>query len=133
MTVELFTTCDFAQESVGKLTVVGAFDAITVREFPAMHPYLCIAARVRFPVYELGQKQVRIEISDAEGTQLAPAMDGRISVDGIGGDSACTNLTLNLFNLRLEREGTWKVSLSLDGQERASIPLYVRRLAVPAR
>lgn len=129
MVVELFVACDFAQEAVGKLTVVGAFDAITVRDFPAIHPYMCIAARIRFPVYELGQKAVNVAIVNGNGDFLAPPMDGKISIDGIGGDSACTNLTLNLFNLRLEREGSWKVVLSIDGQERAAIPLYIRKLA----
>lgn len=129
MTVEVLAACDFAQDAFGKLTMVGAFDAITVREFPAVHPYLCIAMRLRFPVYEMGQRSIRVEIRDAQGDQLAPAMDGSVRIDGIGGDSACANLTLNLFNLRLEREGRWQIVLSVDGQERASVPLFVRKLA----
>ncbi|HPE35975.1 MAG TPA: hypothetical protein PK625_02425 [Spirochaetales bacterium] len=127
MTVEVLTLCDFAQDMMGKLTVVGCFDAVTVREFPATHPLLCVAARIRFPVYELGAHQVSVDITDADGAQLVPPLKGELNVNGIGGDSACANMTLNLFNLRLEHEGSWRVSLAIDGQERAHIPLFVRR------
>lgn len=123
----MLALCDFAQDAQGKLTVVGAFDAITVRSFPTVHPLLCVAARIRFPVYELGSHDVRIEIADASGERLAPALDGKMSVDGIGGDSACANLAVNLFNLRLEREGNYRLALAIDGQDRASIPLYIRK------
>ena len=56
-----------------------------------------------------------------------PPLLGSMTVDGIGGDSACTNLTLNLMNLRWEREGTWRVTLFIDGQEQAQLPLFVRK------
>lgn len=127
MQVELFTLCDYAQDALGKLTVVGAFDALTVKSFPVVHPFMCVAARIRFPVYELGNHDVRVEIRDAAGEPLVPPLLGSLAVNGIGGDSACTNLTLNLMNLRWEREGTWRVNLFIDGQERAQLPLYVRK------
>ncbi len=127
MHVELFALCDYAQESAGKLTALGIFDAISVREFPAIHPILCLCARIRFPVYELGQRSIHVEISDNQGQHLVPPLDGRVSIDGIGGDSACANVTLTLFNIKMERECSWRVSLSVDGQERAAIPLYIRK------
>lgn len=132
MNVEVLALCDFAQDAMGKLTVVGAFDAITVREFPSIHPLMCVAARIRFQVYELGAHAMRIEIIDASGDRLAPPLDGSMNVNGIGGDSACANMALNIVNARVEREGSWKLVLSIDGQERASVPLYIRK-AKPQR
>jgi hypothetical protein len=132
MHVEILALCDFAQDAMGKLNVIGAFDAITVREFPSVHPLMCVAARIRFQVYELGNHEMRIEIVDNEGNRLAPPLDGQMGVNGIGGDSACANLALNIANLRVEREGSWKLALSIDGQERASVPLYIRK-ALPHR
>ena len=127
MTIEIFGLCDFAQDAYGKLTLIGAFDAITVREFPAIHPFMCVAARICFPIYELGEHTVRVEIKDPDGGYLVPALDGKLALNGIGGDSACANLTLNLMNLHFRNETSWRVSLAIDGQEKATIPLYIRK------
>jgi len=123
----MLALCDFAQDVMGKLHVVGAFDAITVRDFPSVHPLMCVAARVRFQVYELGAHDVRIELVGNDGDRLAPVLEGSLNVNGIGGDSACANMALNIFNLRVEREGSWRLVFSIDGQERASVPLFVRK------
>lgn len=127
MHVEILALCDFAQDSMGKLNVVGAFDAITVHGFPSVHPLMCVAARIRFQVYELGTHEVRMDLVDNAGERLAPSLEGSLNVNGIGGDSACANMALNIVNLRLEREGSWRLVFSIDGQERASVPLYVRK------
>ncbi len=130
MTVEVFTLCDFAQDNLGKLTIIGAFDALTVKDFPAVHPFMCVAARIRFAVYELGSHAIRVDIRAPGGEALLPALEGSMSVNGIGKDSACANLTLNLMNVRWETEGSWNVALSIDGHERAQIPLYVRKASM---
>lgn len=127
MQIEVLALCDFAQDVLGKLTVIGAFDAITAREFPSTHPLLCVAARIRFQVYELGRHEVRVELVDASGERMVPPVEGVMNVNGIGGGSACANMALNLANLRLEREGSWKLALFVDDQERASVPLFIRR------
>ena len=127
MQVEMLALCDYAQDVLGKLTVIGAFDAITAREFPSTHPLLCVAARIRFQVYELGRHEVRVELVDASGERMVPPVEGVMNVNGIGGGSACANMALNLANLRLEREGSWKLALFVDDQERASVPLFIRR------
>ncbi len=130
MTVEVFTLCDFAQDNLGKLTIIGAFDALTVKEFPAVHPFMCVAARIRFAVYELGSHAIKVDIRSPEGEALLPSLEGSMSVNGIGRDSACANLTLNLMNVRWAKEGSWNIVLSIDEQERAGIPLYVRKAPV---
>ncbi|MFH2113275.1 MAG: hypothetical protein ABIJ86_02050 [Spirochaetota bacterium] len=127
MTIEILGLCDFAQDAYGKLTLVGAFDAITVHDFPAVHPFMCVAARIRFPIYELGEHTVRVEIIGPDGSFLVPPMDGKLAVNGIGGDSACANLTLNLMNLHLKDETSWRINLAIDGHEKAMIPLYIRK------
>jgi hypothetical protein len=129
MNVEILALCDFAQDALGKLTIVGAFDAITVRVTPSVHPLMSIATRVRFQVYELGAHTVRMELIDASGDRLAPPLDGLMNINGIGGDSACANLVLNMTNLRIEREGSWRLVLTIDDQERATVPLFIRRAA----
>ena len=131
MNVEMLALCDFAQDALGKLTIIGAFDAITIRETPSVHPLLSIAARVRFQVYELGTHTVRMELIDTSGDRLAPPLEGTMNINGIGGDSACANMVLNMSNLRIEHEGSWRLVLSIDDQERASVPLFIRRATAP--
>ena len=39
MDVQIASLCDAAQDYGGKLCLVGAFDTILVRQFPALHPF----------------------------------------------------------------------------------------------
>ncbi|MBL8968234.1 MAG: hypothetical protein JNG85_14605 [Spirochaetaceae bacterium] len=126
MTLELFALCDFAQEEGGKLTVLGLFDTLCAREFPANHALCCVAARLRFSVYELGNHDLRFSIRDADGRELIPPFEGSITVDGIGIDSAASNIALRLTNIPLPGEGRWRASLAVDGNEVGQIPLYIR-------
>ncbi|MCX7023008.1 MAG: hypothetical protein NT080_00115 [Spirochaetes bacterium] len=128
MTVEIFALCDFAQDVGGKLTVVGAFDTIFVRELPARHPLMSIALRLRFPVYELGDHAVRVTIRKSDGDLLIPAFEGKLKVNGIGNDSAVTDLAIHLNQVAFERTESLKIVLEADGAEAAVIPLYVRLL-----
>lgn len=127
MNVEVFALCDYAHDERGKLTVVGAFDALMLNELPAVHPLLCIALRLRFQVYELGSHEIMLTLKDENGQPAASPLRAGIEVNGIGRDSACANLALRLFNLRWEREGRWHFLLEIDGHEKAQLPLYVYR------
>ena len=126
MNVELFALCDYAQEEGGKLSILGLFDTLCAQEFPATHPLFCVAARLRFPVYELGSHEIRFAIRDAEGRDLLPPFEGSISVDGIGIDSAASNIALRLANVPLPGESSWRAILFVDGAEVAHTPLYLR-------
>lgn len=127
MTIELFSVCDFAQDMMGKLTLVGVFDSISVKNFPAVHPLLTIAIRIRYTIFEQGKHDVRIEIKDAQARELVPPFQSNINIATMNTDSVCTNLTLNLMNLKFDYETTWRITLFIDGQERANTPLYVRK------
>ncbi len=128
MNVELFALCDFAQDVAGKITVVGAFDSIFVREFPGRHPFMSIAVRLRFPVYELGEHSVRISLRGSNGDLVIPPFEGKLSVNGIGNDSAVTNLTIHMNQVTFERGDSLKFTLEVDGAEAATLPLYVRQM-----
>ncbi|HON89614.1 MAG TPA: hypothetical protein P5519_02860 [Spirochaetia bacterium] len=127
MIVELFSVCDFAQDVMGKLTLVGVFDSISVKNFPAVHPLLSIAIRIRYTIFEQGKHDVRIEIKDTQNRELVPAFQSSITISAMNSDSVCTNLTLNLMNLKFDYETTWRITLFIDAQERANIPLYIRK------
>jgi hypothetical protein len=127
MHVDIFTLCDFAQESGGKLTVVGAFDTVFARQFPAMHPYMCLAMRLRFYIHEEGTHPIRIEFAGPNGAEVVNPIEGELSVLDFAGSSRVVHSVFNFVSTPIEREGTIGITLSVDGREALTSPLYVRK------
>jgi len=130
--VETFVACDFAQDTQGKLTVVGAFDTITADAVPATHPFMCVATRIRFMIHELGRHEVTVEFLDPEGKQVAPPFKGSLDVSGLGTDSVAADLVLNHVGVRFGSFGKHEIRLLVDGEPRASAPVHVRRKNRPS-
>jgi hypothetical protein len=127
MDVEAFLLCDAATEQRGKLNVLGAFDTIFAKKVPAVHPACAVAARLRFSKVEQGEHAVRICVIDQDGKEVVPKLDGKVSVrvgDEVG--SAVINLILNFQRLKLPEYGEYRVDLAVDGEQKASLPLFVR-------
>jgi hypothetical protein len=127
MHVDIFTLCDFAQESGGKLTLVGAFDTVFARQFPAMHPFMCLAMRLRFYIHEEGTHPIRIEFAGQDGGTVVNPIEGELSVLDFSGSSRVVHSVFNFVNTPIEREGTIGITLTVDGREALTSPLYVRK------
>lgn len=127
MKAEVFVLCDFAQDSGGKLSLMGAFDTLMARQVPVVHPFMCVAIRLRFAVYELGKHTIRVEFHDPEDLLLIPPFDNSVKLESISDDSGVTGLILQLAQVKFEKFGKHRVKLLLDGAEIAEAPLYVRR------
>jgi len=126
MEIEAFLLCDAATEQQGKLNILGAFDNIWVRQLPVKHPACSIAARIRFDRIEEGNHSVKIQIIDEDGKNIAPKLEGSISVrTGPNFDSSATNLILNIQGLEFKQYGRYQIDLAVDGQLQASLPLRV--------
>jgi hypothetical protein len=128
MVIEVFSACDFAQDNHGKLTVVGAFDAINVKAFPAAHPLLCVAVRMRFFMHELGRHAVKVETLAPSGEAVIPPFEGSVDINNIGSDSTAINLVISHIGLRLNEPGKHELRLSVDGDPVGSLPLYVQKI-----
>jgi hypothetical protein len=127
MHVDIFTLCDFAQESGGKLTIVGAFDTVFARQFPAVHPYMCLAMRLRFYIHEEGSHPIKIEFAGPDGSEVLRPIEGELSVFDFTGSSRVAHSVFNFVSTPIEREGTIGITLSVDGREALTSPLYVRK------
>jgi len=127
MHVDVFTLCDFAQESAGKLTVVGAFDTVYARSFPAVHPFMCLAMRLRFYIHEGGTHPIKIEFSGTDGSEIVKPIEGELTVGDFSGSSRVVHSVFNFVNTSIEKEGTISITLSVDGREALTSPLYVRK------
>ncbi len=128
MTADVFTLCDFAQESDGKLTIVGAFDTIYARRFPAVHPSMCLAVRLRFYIHEAGKHAIRIVFAGPDGNEAIKAIDGEAAVKDFTGSSRVIHSVFTLVNTPIEREGTLNITLTVDDRELLTSPLYAKKI-----
>ncbi|MBU4198808.1 MAG: hypothetical protein KKG09_04150 [Verrucomicrobia bacterium] len=126
MDVEIFTLCDAATETAGKLNILGTFDRIITRQLPTIHPHCAIALRVRFDRIEEGEHRVKINLVDDDGQSVFPGLDGNISVKmPPEGMSVCANLILNLNGLKFPKPGQYAIDLAIDGRQEKSLPVFV--------
>ena len=123
MHVDIFTLCDFAQESGGKLTIVGAFDTVFARQFPAMHPFMCLAVRLRFYIHEEGSHPMKIEFAGTDCSEILRPIEGELTVGDFSGSSRVVHSVFNFVSTPIEREGTISITLSVDGRDRKSTRL----------
>ncbi|MDR1143399.1 MAG: hypothetical protein LBK77_04155 [Spirochaetaceae bacterium] len=127
MKTELFTFCDFAQESGGKLTVVGTFDTIISRSFPCIHSQLSVVIRIRFDIWEFSSHTFRIEARDLDGETSIEPVTGTIEVKGAGNATAVSHLVFTISNLQFKSSGVVNFVLYIDDKELTTIPLYIRK------
>jgi len=124
---DIFTLCDFAQESGGKLTVVGTFDTIIARSFPCVHPLFSVAVRIRFDLWEFTRHHFRIEIRDLKGNLAIEPISGSLEIRGSENTTALSHLIYSIANFQCTAPGVLNFVLSIDDKEIASIPLHIRK------
>jgi hypothetical protein len=127
MKIELFTFCDFAQETGGKLTVVGTFDTILARNFPCVHPQLSVVIRLRFDLWEFTNHSFRIETRNLDGETSMDTISGNVDVKGVGNATAVSHLVFTISNLHFKDSGVISFILYMDDKEAGTIPLYIRK------
>ncbi len=126
MQIEIFALCDAATADFGKLNMLGAFDTIWITKIPAVHPQCTIALRMRFERIERGEHKVAVNFVDIDGRNVIPPAQGAITINFPEEQSSgSANLILNIQGLKLERIGRYSIDLAIDGQQKASLSLFV--------
>ena len=127
MQIEIFALCDAATADFGKLSMLGAFDTIWATKAPTVHSQCAIALRVRFERIERGEHKVIVQFVDIDGKNVIPPAQGAITMNFPEEQSSSSaNLILNIQALKLEKFGQYSIDLAIDGQQRASLPLFVK-------
>jgi hypothetical protein len=118
MELEFFTICDYAADmGGGKLLIVGTFDSVAVKEFPAIQPILSVVGKVLFHKDEAGKHSVKVGITDPDGNVTVPSGPGEVPVDFPDGkETLVMNLILGAIQVKLPKAGKYTVSLEIDGQ-----------------
>jgi hypothetical protein len=94
-----------------------------------VHPACAVAARIRFSKVEQGEHAVRICVIDQDGKEVVPKLDGKVSVRlAQDAGSMAVNLVLNFQRLKLLDYGEYSIDLLIDGEQKASLPFFVRSI-----
>jgi hypothetical protein len=124
MEVEIFTLCDYAQDTNGKTTIVGTFDTINAPTYPFVIPTCSIALRIRFTRAEAGRHQFKVSFVNEDGQNLLPEFGGEgVIVIAPGNDHATLNACLGIGQLAIPRAGKYSIDLVVDGRQERSLPL----------
>lgn len=128
MQVQLATICDAATEHMGKLNILGAFDAIMARQFPLVHPMCFIAVRFILERFEEGQHRVKLKIVDEDGQNLIDPAEMQMTVQfppHLDRPFVSQNLVMTLQRLKFEKPGRYDVQVLVDGKFMSEIPLSI--------
>lgn len=130
MEIEIFTLCDFAQDNHSKLTIVGTFDSISSKQFPAIHPACSIACRLRFASKEAGDHDFKLRMTDTNGKEIIKPIEGQIKI-GVPPKNqfATVNLVFNFNQLKFETAGRYSFELYIDGDWKSGLPLILHQMA----
>jgi hypothetical protein len=124
METEIFTLCDFAQDTNGKMTIVGTFDRINnIKSFPYTHPACAVASRLRFSEKEMGEHKFRLRLVSKAGKEIT-FIEGDINIGNSGNaEYATINIPVNFNQLKFETEGRYSFELYIDGKWVSGLPL----------
>jgi hypothetical protein len=125
MNVEIFTLCDAATVSGGKLNILGSFDTIGARAFPCQHPMCAVAMRVRFDVGEEGGHTIEVHFCDPDMRPVLEPVKQAIRVDIPNERSQVYHHIWNVLGFELKEQGEYYFELKVDGKPQSRVPLYV--------
>lgn len=130
MEIEIFTLADFAQDNNSKLTIVGTFDSIHSKQFPATHPSCSVACRLRFGIKEVGSHDFKLRLIDADGREMLKPVEGNINIGNPpNGQFASINIVVNFAQLQFGKPGRYSFELYVDGEWKSGLPLFLNLVA----
>ncbi len=127
MDVTFAVLADYANVSrEGKLNVMGIFDRVFTRQVPARFPPMQLVVRLEADYAELNTEHtVRVQLGDPEGEPVLD-IDGTFTPrGGQPGHKTSVNHILQLGNVPLQRTGSHRVLVWIDGDLKREVPLHV--------
>jgi hypothetical protein len=125
MRVNIFTLCEAATVTAGKLNLLGTFDQTMAPQVPFRHPGCAVAIQLRFESTEVGNHPFELSFVDADGkvlNKLGGVIPVRIPE---GTDHVVAPLAMNLQQVPLAKYGDYEMRLTVDNQEVATASLTV--------
>jgi hypothetical protein len=129
MRVPLAVIADYANLSIdGKLNIMGIFDTITARSFPAVHMDARLVVRFESDVSDRGgTKDLGIELHDADGNVLLSA-HRQLDIPTDAPLTAALDHILELKLLRFDHAGDYAFRILVDGQLEGRVVVHLRQV-----
>jgi Family of unknown function (DUF6941) len=128
MHTEIVTLCHSAIEQSGQLSILAAFNNISVTELPHKFPPFTLACRLRFDPDEAGKHQLTVTVSENESRILGRMKVEFVLYDRVFSPAATMNLVFPISGMELRKTGEHTISLVLDDHQTVNTPFYVTRV-----
>jgi hypothetical protein len=118
-------------DQAGKISVLGIFQHIWVRQFPAMHPRLHLVLRLKGRRTEIGEHPVRIRLVDEAGTEILGGEGTVTFAEPAAGVTDIEAAAILVFDVPFPHPGAYRFEITVDGQLKAAVPLSVSEMRPP--
>jgi hypothetical protein len=116
----------------GKLSVLGIFQHIWVQQFPAMHPRLHLVLRLKGKRTEVGEHAVQIRLLDEQGSESLGGSGNVTFAEPPAGVTEIEAGAILVFDVPFPHAGVYRFEITIDGQQKATVPVTVSQLPPPA-
>ena len=114
-----------------KFSVIGIYDRIGARSFPARHPQLQLAIRILTTRADVGHsRQIMVDLVNSEGKTLQKA-EGTIGIPKDVDRPPTMNLVMVFENTIFEEAGAYQFNVFIDGRQEAEVPLTLELIPEP--
>jgi hypothetical protein len=127
MRIDYAFICDYA-EAREKINALGiGFERVIAAKVPVKHPHFSVVIQIKFMRTESGTKDVQVHLTDADGADIIPVINGKMAVNPSppGILESTTRMVMEFNNVEFKNYGDYAVRVNVGGQEVVSIPLNV--------
>ena len=130
MEVKLAVLADYSNISKeGKLNLLGIFDVIRARSFPAVHRNMQLVMILEAPSSEANtDKNVQVRLMDADGKRIFEVSAQLKLAQPPPGEVIKSPQILNLNNIPFDRPGDYAFCILINGEEKGRVRLKLVKI-----
>lgn len=133
MDVPIFLAADYAKTCEGgKLDVMGIFNVLNSKSYPARHRLLFLVIRLELEHGEFGHEHdINVVFIDADGRELGD-VEGKITVPKPDNQMTIyADTIMQIHNLIIERPGNYEFKLAVNHHTIAALPIKAVQTSEP--
>lgn len=117
---------DFASDRAGYVAAVGVgIDSLVAPQMPATHPHIFLVAQLRCHASEIGVKQMKIRLIDAQNNAVIEQSGQATFGKPDRGEYSVARLVLGFYMLTFQQYGSFNFTIEVEGKELARMPFQV--------